>query len=152
MRHANGKYLLCKRSLYPFQLDTEKNISIYLNHFVILKEYEESDNLPFRVGHGYTLDSLHEREQMVKISSECFKNDPNGPSFSPKEWMILKYISQNNPKSHKDIAQMLGISLTTLQKTDNTRILQKARNYFQLENFENIRDVAIYLERMGVMG
>lgn len=37
--NSSGKFIVCKRSLYPFQIDTKGRVTAYLNHFVLLKEY-----------------------------------------------------------------------------------------------------------------
>jgi hypothetical protein len=43
LRHYNGKYILVKRTLSPFQINKDGRILSYLNHFVILKDYNELD-------------------------------------------------------------------------------------------------------------
>ncbi|MCP9770315.1 winged helix-turn-helix domain-containing protein [Lacihabitans sp. LS3-19] len=151
--HANGKYLLCKRTLYPFQIDKKTGIvTSYLNHYVVLKEYQDLDALDLRVGNETQLNTNAENKAL-KQNQKVLLDTTNKPfSFNTKEIKILELIAQKPDITQKEICEELKIRLETLQKTTNRRILAKAREHFDIEAFSSIKEVALYLKKEGILG
>lgn len=146
IRHRNGHYILCKRSLYPFQIDKSGLVTAYLNHFVLLKPFEETDIPAFRTGQGENL-IYPETEAAVKkqrlLTSE---NEQIRQRFSKTEWQIISELLHNPDITQNEIAEKLHIKKETIQKTYNHRILKKARQYFEPHEFASIKDVAAFLK------
>ena len=150
LRHQNGKYLLCKRSLYPFQIDKTGKVIAYLNHFVVLKEYEELDALEPRVAQNEKLTILSQEVYLQNVKNKLMGTN-NPYKLNEKEISILKLIADNPSINQKDICERLDISLSTLRKTDNRRILEKAREVFDTELFKSIKDVALFLRKERII-
>lgn len=151
LKHSNGKYLLIKRTLYPFQIDKKTgNVIAYLNHFVVLKDYEELDAIEPRIGKNDIL-KMQDEEAYLNVVKDQLLTTKNPFRLNEKEILILKLIADNPTISQKEISEELKISLSTLRKTDNRRILDKARETFDTEEFKSIKDVALFLRREGVI-
>jgi hypothetical protein len=149
IRHRNGHYILTKRSLYPFQIDKSGLVTAYLNHFVLLKPFEETDSSNFRTGQGENLIN-HEVEAAVKkqrlLTSE---SEQIRQSFSTTEWQIISELIADPNITQTEIAEKLHIKKETIQKTFNHRILKKARQRFSPNEFQSIKDVASFLKAYG---
>ncbi|MDZ7935948.1 MAG: winged helix-turn-helix transcriptional regulator [Emticicia sp.] len=150
--NADGKYILTKRTLYPFQIDKNGKILAYLNHFVVLKEYSELNVLDLRVGNRTKIDTNLEAEALKTIQSETLKKTEKPFGFSKKEIDILRLIAQNTNITHQEISERLGLNINSLKKTHNYRILKNAREYFKISAFSSIKEVAIYLKENNVFG
>ncbi len=149
--NANGNYILTKRTLYPFQIDRSGKVLAYLNHFVILKEYNEQDTLTPRVGNDFKLNSAPEFFSVKSNQPKITLSDKKPFGFNKTELAILLEIVNNSEITQKEISQHLNISLDTLRKTYNRRILSKARESFGIESFSTIKDVALYLKTEGYL-
>jgi hypothetical protein len=149
--HSNGSYLLTKRTLYPFQIDKSGKVLSYLNHFVVLKEYEEFDVLDIRVGNENKLGNTVEQKAVKKARDTGFLGKNKNLGFNKKELSILSFIAAKPSVSLHEIAETLGINLNTLQKTDNIRILNKAREKFKIEAFSSLKEVAQFMMREGII-
>lgn len=149
--HQNGKYYLTKRTLYPFQIDKGGKVLSYLNHFVLLKEYEDFDVLDVRVGKSNSVNSLEEGTALRKKQEVDALKQLSEMGFNDREVAILKMLANNPLLTHKKIAESLNENLLTIQKTDSKRILNKARKYFKIEAFSKLNQVALYLKREGIL-
>ncbi len=149
LRHYNGKHILVKRTLSPFQINKDGRVLSYLNHFVILKEYNELDTLDARVGNNYEITSVEEILAVKDKQPKLIDTEKKPFGLNKKELSILYQIANNQAITQKEICANLGLSLDTLRKTYNRRILSKARESFEIETFETIKDVAIYLKNEG---
>jgi hypothetical protein len=150
--HNNGKYYTVKRTLYPFQIDQDGQVLAYLNHFVVLKEYNEFDLLDLRIGNGEFLSSENENidfknNQLLNLKASKIMTT----KFNEKELDILKLIANKPYIKMKEIAEILDKNLITIQKTDSKRILEKARTIFEIEEFSNLKEVAFYMKRDGLL-
>ncbi|WP_304234835.1 hypothetical protein, partial [Jiulongibacter sediminis] len=65
LRHAKGNYLLFKRTLYPFQIDRSGKVLAYLNHYVLLRDYDESDSLDLRIALNQRVVSTSENTEVL---------------------------------------------------------------------------------------
>ncbi|MCP9767896.1 hypothetical protein EGI22_08225 [Lacihabitans sp. LS3-19] len=149
--HKNGKYYLTKRTLYPFQIDKSGKVLSYLNHFVLLKEYQAFDVLDIRVGKDNQLNASKEENALKKKQSESLDKILQELGLKDREFAILKLLSEKPNLKHKEIAEILGENIITIQKTDSKRILNKARDYFQIEAFSNLKEVAMFMKREGLL-
>jgi DNA-binding CsgD family transcriptional regulator len=151
--HANGKYILTKRTLYPFQIDKKTGmVTSYLNHYVVLKEYQELDSLDLRVGMETELSTKAENVALKGNQKILLDAMINPFSFNAKEIKILELIAHQPEITHREICERLQIKLETLQKTTNSRIIAKARNHFGIEAFTNLKEVALFLKKEGILG
>lgn len=149
IRHRNGHYILTKRTLYPFQIDKSGLVTSYLNHFVLLKPFEETDNSNFRTGQGENLIN-HEVEATVKNQRLLtLENEQIRQVFSKTEWQILSELIADPEITQTEIAKKLNIKKETIQKTFNHRILKKARLRFTPHEFSSLKDVAAYFKTYG---
>ncbi len=150
--HANGKYILTKRTLYPFQIDKKTGkVTSYLNHYVVLKEYQDLDALDLRVGNEAELVTKAENKAL-KSNQKILLDATKKPfSFNAKEIKILELISAKPDITQKEICNALDIKLETLQKTTNRRIIAKAREHFEIEAFSSMKEVAMFLKKEGVI-
>lgn len=149
--HQNGKYYQTKRTLYPFQIDKSGKVLSYLNHFVLLKEYQEFDVLDIRVGKESQIVSTKEENALKAKQSNSLDKIIDDLGLNKREYSILKLLSVNPLLTHKEIAKTLGENIVTIQKTDSKRILIKAREYFQIEAFSNLKEVAMFMKREGLL-
>lgn len=149
LKHYNGKYLLVKRTLSPFQINKDGRVLSYLNHFVILKDYNELDTLDARVGNNYEITSVEEIMSVKNKQPKLINNAKKSFGFNKNELAIIQQIADNQLITQKEICANLGLSLDTLRKTYNRRILSKARESFDIDTFKTIKDVAIYLKNEG---
>ena len=151
--HKNGTYLLTKRTLYPFQIDKKTgNVTAYLNHYVVLKEYEQMDALDLRVGNQNVIRTEIEN-RALKENQKMLLNTSEKPfGFNENEISILKLIASKPDIKQHEICEILDISLNTLKKTTNGRILKKARDHFDIEAFSTIKEIALFLKKEGVFG
>jgi hypothetical protein len=149
VKHRNSNYILTKRSLYPFQIDKGGLVTAYLNHFVLLKPFEETDSSNFRTGQGENLIN-HEVEAAVKkqrlLTSE---SEQIRQTFSTTEWQIISELIADPNITQTEIAEKLHIKKETIQKTFNHRILKKAEQRFSPNEFQSIKDVASFLKAYG---
>lgn len=149
LQHHNGKYVLAKRTLFPFQINKDGRVLSYLNHFVLLKDYNDLDTLDARVGNNYEISSKEEIKSVKNKQTKLTDSNKKPFGFNKKELSIIQQIADNQTITQKEICKNLDLSLDTLRKTYNRRILSKARESFKIETFETIKDVAIYLKNEG---
>ncbi len=150
--NSNGKYYLTKRTLYPFQMDKiSKKITAYLNHFVIIKEYHELDTLDLRVGNESIFGDGPEEGKVLKSRRMHVLNHAMLKTFNHKEIKLLNLLAENPEITQKEMAETLQIKLDTLRKTTNSRILSKARELTGSAAFQNLKEVALYLKKEGLL-
>ncbi len=148
---ADGRTVLAKRTVSPWQITAEGYVTAYLSEFVVIKEYEGEPFSPRFVGISDPV--LEERfNQMVKT---FFANlPPKVNRFTPKEMEVIRLYSEDkaNEKTSADIARLAKISTLTI-KDYNKSILEKARDMFgESPVFQNARDVAQYLHKNRLLG
>jgi hypothetical protein len=148
--HANQKYILTKRTLYPFQIDKSGKVLAYLNHFVVLKEYKELNALDLRVGNLSKIESVNEKGAIDQNQDELLKESEKPFGFDKKQMAILKLIAQNPDITHAEISETLGLNINSLKKTYNSKILKIAREYFKIDAFTSLKEVALYLKENNV--
>lgn len=148
--NSQDKYILCKRTLYPFQIDKNGRVISYLNHYIVLKEYSEFDNLHIEVRKENQLKATDELAALRNRQFDLLLKDKTLFGFNFTELRILHFIANHLEFSNEQVCESLGISINTLNKTHNHRIITKARQKFDYEHFKTIKDVAFYLKRQGV--
>lgn len=148
--HGNGSYQLFKRTLYPFQIDKSGLVTAYLNHFVLLRDYDESDSLDLRIALNQRTITTSENDAVLFTNKAIIERRHILP-FSKTEKAILRAFINNSEINHKEISELTGLNLNTLKKTHNSRILKKARDHFQTQAFKTIKEVAEYLKGEGLL-
>jgi hypothetical protein len=150
LKHKNGNYLLFKRTLYPFQIDKSGKVTSYLNHFVLLRDYEESDSLDMRIALNQRVVSGSENVEVQETKKKNIAEIDLLP-FSKTEIRILELFIENPSLTNSEVAFKIGHKETTMRKTHNSRILNKARDFFGIEGFKETKDVAKYLHKEGLL-
>ncbi|SOE23146.1 hypothetical protein SAMN06298216_3537 [Spirosomataceae bacterium TFI 002] len=148
--HGKGKYQLFKRTLYPFQIDKSGMVTAYLNHFVLLRDYDESDSLDLRIALNQRTITTSENEAVLGMNRVNVEKTRILP-FSKTEKIILKAYINNSEISHSELSELTGVNLNTLKKTHNSRIIKKARDHFQTQAFKTLKEVADYLKGEGLL-
>jgi hypothetical protein len=148
--HADGTYVLMKRSLYPFQIDKSGKVLAYLNHFSVIKQYDEQDNLHPEISKSFTTANSAAAELYATENEKNRAKMKILESFNKNELRILSFLVKNPEASNSEISTALDLSLNSLNKSFNSRILNKARAEFQTEQFDSLKSVVIYLKSEGI--
>lgn len=147
LKHRDGHYIFVKRTLYPFQFDADGTVMSYLNHFVVLEPYNHTQAVYDRVGQGSDLTTESEKEFQSEKATLFANFRKETLLFTDKEWGILNYMAAHPSHSHREVAEALDINFSTLQRTDNSRILAKLRNYFNdSAAFDKLSNAVVFLK------
>jgi hypothetical protein len=155
LKNSKGEYLFCKRTFTVFSISKEKNgrhvISSYLNDFVIISEFDESQDmqgmaLP-RILKGKDRELYYENLLKGK-AQEKFEGKSTTNPYSTQEIRILKRYAQNDA-SAIEIAKAFKIEKNTVY-TLNRRILEKTDRVYNVK-FDKATDVAKFLKMEGLL-
>lgn len=149
LQHADGHYVLCKRSLTAWQWqysNTQQVVTHYMNEFTVINPFvtEITPEMSPRIldADGNKLTDL---EAVVrKISQEMVENQKI--AFSVQELRILRKIAYNPNITSAEIATAFKTQVSTIH-TLNKRILEKGKDYFHESNFSNAKELAILLRK-----
>lgn len=152
LRHANGRVMLVKRTITPWQYSADGYVLAYLSEFTIIKEYEgEPMNPRFR---GLTPEV---EQSFLKAISFAFAhlNTVYNP-FSPKEMEILRLYANHStnekPLTIRVVSELTGSTVETV-KSYQKEIVTKARDLYDDQvALASTRDVALFLKRSGLLG
>lgn len=145
MKHADGRMLLVKRIISPWQVTADMKISAYLSEFTIIGDYQGEPLNPRIEDVNPAAKEIYDKvvNKMLAVQP-TFKNP-----FSPKEMILLQYYAQNKEASAKQTAQENNIEVSTMHYY-NKQILQKAKSFFgEHFGFQTAKDVAEYLKKNG---
>jgi DNA-binding CsgD family transcriptional regulator len=151
LRHVQGHYILCKRSLTVWQwqyADTHQLVTQYCNEFTIINHNIDLQDITPEVlprildHHSQKLEDL-EKQFRVKVS-ESIEN--NKQLFTSQEYRILRKIAYEPTLTAPQIAKSFKIQPSTI-RTLNQRIIEKARLHFKDENISSAKEVAVLLRR-----
>jgi DNA-binding CsgD family transcriptional regulator len=144
LRHKAGHYLLVKRVLSPWQIDSEGRVTAYLNELVIIGNYDGEPLNP-------RIEASHIEEIEDKFREEVVKRFEQGNHpFSLNEIRIARLLHYQNSLSKKEIAQKLNLqesSIITYCKT----LKEKASIFFFNDAFKDAREVSKYLHKMSII-
>ncbi|AUD02178.1 hypothetical protein [Spirosoma pollinicola] len=147
---ADGRVLLTKRTISPWQISESGLITAYLSEFIILKTYEDEPINP-RFVH---LDPAIEMA-LNRMASRTFATLPKQNNlFTPKEIILIKLYAETSEANVNAnvLAKQAEIALSTLHSY-NKSILMKAKEMFgEALPTKTARDVAIYLKKCGLLG
>ena len=149
LKHAEGHYVWCKRSLsaWQWQYDQSKQIvTHYMNEFTVIDPYvieitaEMSPRIIDAAGK-----KLHKIEELIRQKSlDSVENQKK--FFSTQELRILRKIAYQPDITSKEIAQSFKTKVSTIH-TLNKRIIEKGRAYFPDDSIHTTRDLALLLKR-----
>ncbi len=147
---ADGRVMLTKRTISPWQISESGLIIAYLSEFIILKPYEDEPINP-RFVH---LDPAIE-VTLNRMAARTFATLPKQDNlFSPKEIILIRLYAESNEANlnANDLAERADITISTLH-TYNKSILMKAKEMFgETLPAKTARDVAMYLKKCGLLG
>ncbi len=145
LQHANGKTLLLKRTISPWQLNQEGKITAYVSEFIILKDYEGEPLNPRFIDLDPAIENAYNQ-----IIRQLFANLPARQNlFSPKEMEILRLYAadQQGDLTAKEIALATQTQPMTIQGYHKT-ILMKAKQMFGEDlPVKTARDVSTFLQK-----
>jgi hypothetical protein len=145
LKHYNGEYIVFKKTTSVFQYDTKDRLLAQLNEFNKIGDYEAEPLRP-RV----TETSGSQKDEFERqVFQMVLKGFMEKKYFSEKEFEVLKYYAGNESINRKQLAQLLGVTVSTID-TFNKRILVKARNTFT-HLFNDVRAVAFYLKKEKIL-
>jgi len=147
MIHTDGRTLLIKRTISPWQVTTEMQIVEYISEFTVIGEYNGEPINPRIEDVNPAAKEIYDRvvNKMLAVQPH-FKNP-----FSPKETLLLKYYNENEGNSPQVTAGENNITVQTLYDY-NKKILSKAKKFFG-ENvaFTSAKMVAKHLKDNGFL-
>lgn len=147
---ADGRVLLVKRSISPWQITEAGRISAYLSEFTLLKPYENEPLNPRFVNTEPEVE-----EAFNRLVAKLFANLPvSSNPFSPKELLILKLYTERNAEelTAQRVAELVGITVSTAH-THHKNILLKAKALFgESLPLKTAREVAVHMKRSGLLG
>jgi hypothetical protein len=147
LKHFNNYYLSTKRSLYPFQFDKSGKVLAYLNHFVILKEYDPSDLIGPRFSNGQKIQLLDEEENVKATTLKSLDKIVQPLKLSKTESAVLKQLLREPDNTNADLSLKLNIPISTIKSTARYRILQKARIYYDMPEIASLKDLVIFVRK-----
>lgn len=144
LKHKSGHYLLVKRVLSPWQIDSEGRVTAYLNELVIIGNYDgEALNPRIEASHTNEIEEKFRKEVIKRFEQE---NHP----FTINEIRIARLLHYQPLFSKKEIGEKLNLresSVTTYCKT----LKEKATLFFFNDSFKDARDVARYIHKMSII-
>jgi hypothetical protein len=144
LKHKSGHYLLAKRVLSPWQIDSEGRVTSYLNEQIIIGNYEGEPLNP-------RIEASHIEEIQDRFREEVIKRfDQGNHPFSLNEIRIARLLHYQSSLSKKEIAEKLNLqesSVTTYCKT----LKEKACRFFINDSFKDAREVSKYLHKMSII-
>lgn len=151
LRHFNSTYLSTKRSLYPFQIDKSGKVLAYLNHFVILKEYDPADLIGPRLSNEQKIQLVDEEEDARANTLKSLDKIVQPLKLSETESAILKLLLREPNNTNAELSEKLNIPLSTVKNTARYRILQKARIYYDMPEIATLKDLIIFIRKKYVI-
>ncbi len=149
LKHHHGNYILCKRSLSPWQWQAHGKkhfLTHYLLEFTITNHHIENLNtdLSPRI-YDRNGNKLANYEKLIK--EECSKAIENrNKIFSPQELRILRKFAYNQDIKSEEIAESFKITKETVH-TLNRRIMKKGKYFMTENNFKHTKELAMCLRR-----
>ncbi|MFN8281895.1 MAG: winged helix-turn-helix domain-containing protein [Chitinophagales bacterium] len=145
LRNHEGKYLLFKRVISPWQFDKNRKPVANLNEFYLLGEYKGESFNP-RASNRYNTKDVEktmadEVINMLKNSAEKFL------PFNTFQFRIIRLLAYQPEISEKEMADILKISKNTVHY-HSKNILLIAKDHFHIP-FKSTKEVASYLKSDG---
>lgn len=151
LKHFNKNYISTKRSLYPFQFDKSGQVVAYLNHFVILKEYDPADLIPPRFSNDQKIQLIKEEENAKANILLLLNNIVEPLKLSEREAAIFKLLLQEPESTNLDVSTKLNIPLSTVKNTAPPRILKKAKDYYQMPEIKYLKDLVAFVRKKHML-
>ena len=147
---ADGRVMLTKRTISPWQHTETGKMTAYLSEFTILKPYENEPMNPrfINLPKSIEVDFIGELSRI--FAGLPIRDNP----LSPKEIRILKQYADpaNDACSAAEMAALAGVTVHTLHR-HNKNILQKAKTMFSEDiAAKTAREVAYFLKKCGFLG
>ena len=149
--HEDGNYISTKRSLYPFQISEDGKVMAYLNHFTIVKDdFDATIALSPEVKTTYQKYQKDSASNAVKQKAKnIIASSSKIAGFSQRQLTILSKIVNNPTKNQGQIFDELGVKST--RNTDISRIITQARLHYENEDFTTLKEIALFLQREGLI-
>lgn len=146
---ADGRVMLAKRTISPWQYTTTGKLTSYVVEFTLLKPYENEPMNPRMVNADPSLERAFNA-----ITAKSFANLPAKANlFAPKEIDLMRlYVHEESENlTAKEVATLAGIAHATIN-TYNKLIISKSKAMFGDDlPVKTARDVAFFLQKSGLL-
>ena len=145
LRHANGKYLFCRRlnSVFQYSLP-ERRLLEYISEFAIVNDYSEESFTGTITG-----ESGEKQNWMNDVMKKMKAAFENRNLFSVQQLRILRKLAWQENITKAAICKAFKIKDSTYE-THSDRIREKAQELFQ-KKFTNAKAVAMFLRKQGMI-
>ncbi len=149
LQHAGGHYVLCKRSLTPWQWQyngSQQLLTHYFLEFTITNHHLSELNTDIapriydRFGH-----KLADLEELFRIESSQ-TIEKKSKIFTTQELRILRKIAYNPNITSEEIANAFKIKKSTIH-VFNKKLIEKGKEILLDDSIQNAKDLALRLRR-----
>ncbi|MBO0948988.1 hypothetical protein [Fibrella forsythiae] len=148
LQHRNGTYLLCKRTLSPWQYDTHRRVTAWLNEYSIVKEYDNEPLTPrVLASNGIRVEAL-EKALRTGIYTTLERLPANQRPFTLTELRIARFVAYQANSSSNDLASEFDITLNTVE-SHSRNLRAKAAQLFG-QPF-SLREAAAFMRQQGIV-
>ncbi|MEL6719047.1 MAG: LuxR C-terminal-related transcriptional regulator [Bacteroidota bacterium] len=146
IKDASGKYQLAYQIAFPVQYDSNGVIARYLSHYTVLGAYK-GEALETNM---YAAPQFQkEQKEFRKLIRGIKEHMIEGLGFTRTQKQVIDKMALKR-YSKKEIAEQMEISPRTLE-SHKSNIIEKAKDAFPLNNFNNAEDVILYLEQQDII-
>ena len=145
LKHADGRYLLAKRTASVFQYDKQNRLTEYLNEFTLIGPYNGEPLAPF----FFTDKGETEKQRGQIVMQKTIEQFLGMKVFSVNELHVARLIAYKPGITQAEIADELNKSVHTIN-TYYKRFLKKSREFF-CNDFPAVSDAASYLRNSGLL-
>jgi hypothetical protein len=148
LKHKNGHYVLCKRSLTAWQWEfnsAKRVISHYFNEFTVTNTHIEDINpnllprlMDVKGNKLFDLETLFKKNSIDVIE--------NIKIFSPQELRIIRKVAYQPTITSAEIAISFKNKVNTIRVL-NTRIIEKGKRYFNDDSISNVKELALRMKK-----
>ncbi|WP_020594967.1 hypothetical protein [Spirosoma panaciterrae] len=129
LRHRDGTYWLCKRTLSPWQFSSDRRIMALLNEYTLVKPYEGEPLSPHIIAaNGIRSEAL---EELLRNQNFEMLLDAQTKPFTTAELRIARKLAYNPDVSVRDLSEAFKSSERTVE-THLRHIRIKAKEHFMI--------------------
>ncbi len=141
IKMKDGKYHWMLQDTSPLQFDKNNNVVTVMNTFTMVRPFITGEKIPL-MGTLYdeNFDQIEWNQAFWKM---FFLHKPF--VLTPEQDKIIEILTQNSDLSNTEIAEKLNKKKNTID-IQNKQILDRARESFKNEKFENVREVVSFLK------
>lgn len=147
MKMKDGKYHWMLQDTSPLQFDKNNNVVTVMNTFTMVRPFITGEKIPL-MGTLYD-DNFDQIEWNQSFWKMFFLHKPF--DLTPEQNKIIEVLTLNSDLTNSEIAEKLNKKKNTID-IQNKQILERARESFKYETFENVREVVDFLKSVQFFG